>query len=103
VFEQGDRSLPRTIVAFVVFLVVGTIVSVSWLGTLGFAVGAFTALLYLAGHSLGAGNFWWGATDGTDKRDALRGQLAKKRWEHSDAEDYDEGAWQRARARRRLD
>jgi hypothetical protein len=102
VFEQGDRGLPRTLAAFAVFLIVGTIVSVSWLGLLGFAVGAFTALLYLMGHALGAGNFWWGATDGTDKRDALRAQLAKPRWTPSDAEDFDEDAWERARRRRGL-
>lgn len=100
--DRDDRRRSRTIFALVIILAVATSVAVAWLGTLGFAIGAFAALLYLAGHSLGAGNFWWGATTGTDKRDALSSQLANKRWAPSDAEQYDEGAWQRARARRGL-
>ena len=45
-----------------------------------------TAILYSTDHSLGAGKFWWGATSGTDKRDALGAELRKERWTLSDAD-----------------
>ena len=103
-WDQGNRGLLHAVIAFAGFLILGAILAVSWLGTLGFAVAGFTALLYLMGHALGAGELHWWMGERTDgKRDALRAQLAKQRFAHTDAEDFDEEAWARARGRSRRD
>ena len=91
--------MPQRPAVVAVGLVVGTILLYAWLGPLAIGVGAVSAILYFGGEAWGAGNYWWGAYGG-DKGDALRSQLARRRFEHTEAEEYDEEAWARARERR---
>jgi|SRR3954451_14075017 hypothetical protein len=96
--------MPRSARTLAAGLVVGTIVSVAWLGPpLGVAVGVVTALLYLGGDALAGsrhGSAYMGGGAGGDRFWALRGQLAKRRDAYSNEVQYDEDAWARARERR---